>query len=124
MPDDVLGYTENSNRSVGKSQNFNYAKSIHAENIIFSEFLTAIVQKINPRWEFTIFQDELTILMMKAEMAGSLYKDKQVLTRNEARELIQYEPVDGGDEFFKEPTKEKSTEEKDPKNDESPDNEK
>lgn len=127
VPDDVLGYTENSNRSVGKSQNFNYAKSIHAENIIFSEFMTAIVQKINPRWEFTIFQDELTILMMKAEMAGSLYKDKQVLTRNEARELIQYEPVKGGDEFFKEPTKEKSTEEKDivdEQDDETPDDEK
>ena len=123
----MLGYTENSNRSVGKSQNFNYAKSIHAENIIFSEFMTAIVQKINPRWEFTIFQDELTILMMKAEMAGSLYKDKQVLTRNEARELIQYEPVKGGDEFFKEPTKEKSTEEKDivdEQDDEKPDDEK
>lgn len=64
-----------------------------------------------------ILQDELTILMMKAEMAGSLYKDKQLISRNEGRELIQYEPVKGGEEFYKEPTKEEKTSEKDPATD-------
>lgn len=100
VSDDILGYTENSNRSTGVVQSFNYYSSIHAENEVFSEFLTAVVQKINPTWSFVILQDQLTILMMKSEIAGSLYSEKRIVTLNEARELIQYEKTKDGDKFF------------------------
>lgn len=100
MPDDVLGHTENSNRSNGIEQNLNYVKSIHAENKVLSDFLTTIVKKINPLYEFVILQDELTLLMMKAEMAGRLYTDARLVTLNEARTIIQYEEMPDGDKFF------------------------
>lgn len=100
---DAKGITENSNKSTGVVQSAEYHKRIERENKTFSAFLTRIVRRINPAWEFVILQDDLTLLAIKSAIAGDLY-DKGLLNRNEAREIIQYEPVDEGDTFKKEGT--------------------
>lgn len=100
---DAKGITENSNKSTGVVQSAEYHKRIERENKTFSAFLTRIVKRINPSWEFVILQDDLTLLAIKSTIAGDLY-DKGLLSRNEAREIIQYEAVTEGDTFKKEGT--------------------
>lgn len=95
---DAIGITENSNKSTGVVQSAEYHKRIERENEIFQAFLTKIVQKIDNSWQFVIFQDDLTLLAIKSEIAGSLY-EKGLLQRNEAREIIQYPPTEDGNNY-------------------------
>jgi hypothetical protein len=64
------------------------------------EFLTSIISKIFP-WEKYVVefvQDNVRKLTKKSSIATDLY-EKGVITRNEARDFIQYEKVDGEDTF-------------------------
>jgi phage portal protein BeeE len=98
MNADVQGVTENSNKSTGVTQSTEYHKAIEQKNIFWGKVLTKVLARINPSYNFVILQDDLTLLAIKSTIAGDLY-EKGLLTRNEARDIIQYEEVDEGDTF-------------------------
>ncbi len=103
VPQDLIGFTETSNRSVWDVQYDIYIESNISKENKFSQFLTSIVQHaLWEEYQISILQDNLRNLSKKADVAGKLYKEDWVITLNEAREIIQYDPVksEDGNKFY------------------------
>jgi len=100
VPKSILWFTENANYSNGLNQYDIYLDTIEALEIKFSRFLTKVLKTFDDQYVFIFLQDNLRKLTLKAELAGSLYKDKEILTLNESRAIIQYDKVDDWDKFY------------------------
>lgn len=98
---DIIWFTENSNRSVGDVQYEMYIdNTIIPKESFYQKFLTLLVQEA--LWEdhyAEIIQDTMRHLQKKSNIARYTYKD-WILTRDEARDLLQYAPVDDDDVFY------------------------
>lgn len=99
VPKSILWFTENANYSNWLNQYDIYWDNIESLEKKFADFLTSILQVFDPRYQFTAKRDNLRKLMLKSDIAWSLYKDKQLLTLNEARDLIDYKPVKDWEKF-------------------------
>jgi len=99
VPKSILWFTENANYSNGLNQYDIYWDNIEALEKKFGDFLTSILQVFDNRYQFLPKRDNLRKLMLKSDIAWSLYKDKQLLTLNEAREIIDYKPVKDWEKF-------------------------
>lgn len=100
VPKSVLWFTDSTNYSNGLTQYDLYWDNIEAVADKFSMFLTTVFKVFDEKYEFVGLEDNLRKLMLKAEIAWNLYKDKWILTLNESRELIQYSKVNDWDKFF------------------------
>lgn len=100
VPKSMLWFTENTNYSNWLNQYDLYWDNIEALASKFSEYLTTVFKVFDEKYEFIALEDNLRKLMLKAEIAWNLYKDKWILTLNESRELIQYAKVKDWDKFY------------------------
>lgn len=99
-PKSILWFTESTNYSNGLNQYDLYWDNIEALEQKFSVFLTEVLKRFDDQYVFTALKDNLRKLMLKAEIAGNLYKEKGIITLNESRALIQYDEVTDWDKFF------------------------
>lgn len=103
VPKDILWLTETSNRSVSSEQADTYYSNIVVKENLLQEFLSKIVAVcLGEEYSFAIFHDNFRILERKSKIAKELYKEAQLITLNEAREIIQYEEIKNGDCVYKE----------------------
>lgn len=103
VPQDMLGITENSNRSVGDVQSETYYFRIEEKEDIMDEFLTTIIQAVI--WEqftYVTLKDNIRTLVVRSKIAKDIYQ-WGLVTLNEARKIIQYEEEtqDIGKEYYK-----------------------
>lgn len=97
VPPDLIGITDNSNRSVGDVQLDVYLETVAAKEEAYSQFLTSIAKEaLGDSFSVEILQDSLRQLKKKSEIAEKLY-EAGIVTTNEAREIVQYEPLADGD---------------------------
>lgn len=100
VPKSILWFTEQTNYSNWITQYDIYFDVIEALEMKFSDYLTQILQVFDPRYKFNFLQDNLRKLRAKSEIAWRMYKQDNIVTLNEAREIIQYEKVTDWDKFF------------------------
>lgn len=98
---DLLWFTENSNRSTWDVQLEIYYDSIEEEETMLDEFFTKMLQTVY--WDesiiLTAIKDSLRTLKSKSDIATNLY-EKWVLSREESREIVWYAPkAKTGDTF-------------------------
>lgn len=92
VPQDLIWFTETSNRSTWNVQSDVYLDFILAKEQVYQEFLTNICkQALWEEFKIVILQDNIRLLKKRAETAVNLYKS-WLITLNEAREVLQYEP--------------------------------
>ena len=86
---DLLGMTENSNRSTGDVQTEIYYDSIEEEEGMFDEFFTNILQAVykDTSITFNAIKDSLRTLQRKASIATEIYQGGLV-SLDEGREII------------------------------------
>ena len=101
-PKSLLGFTNWVNYNSWDNQYEIYWDGIEAEQDKFSEFLTTVLKVFDEDYIFVGLTDNLRKLISRSNVAWSLYKDKQLITLNEARQILQYAEVDNGDDFYKE----------------------
>jgi hypothetical protein len=101
VPLSVWWITESTNYSNWLTQYDIYWDNMESLWDVFAEFLTSILQVFDEKYEFVGLKDTLRKLLLKSNIAWYLYKDKWLITLNEAREIIQYEKIDWWDETFK-----------------------
>lgn len=108
VPKDILWFTESSNRSVWDVQSETYWNNINTIDSVFEEFLDMIVKDVlGEEYSFVILRDSLRILERRMKIAKEAYKESGLLSLNEAREIIQYEEREDGNEVYKEKSLEK-----------------
>lgn len=96
---DILWITETSNKSVGNVQSETYYFRIEEKEKMIDEFMTGIFQQVFwPEYSYVTLQDNVRTLTIRSDLSTKLY-EKGVITRNEAREILQYDPVDWWDSF-------------------------
>ena len=100
VPKSILWFTDQANYSNGLTQYDIYMDTIESIEDKFSEFLTKVFKIFDEKYEFIFLKDNLRKLNIKSTIAGSLYKDKNIITLNEAREIIQYDKVEDWEKFF------------------------
>lgn len=92
VPQDLIWFTETSNRSVWDIQSEIYYNTILAKEEAYEQFFTEIIQVFYwSEYEIEILQDNLRQLERKAKIAWTLYKEYELIDLNEAREIIQYD---------------------------------
>ena len=101
VPLSVWWITESTNYSNWLTQYDIYWDNMESLWDVFAEFLTSILKVFDEKYEFVGLKDTLRKLLLKSNIAWYLYKDKWLITLNEAREIIQYEKIDWWDETFK-----------------------
>ncbi len=101
VPLSVWWVTETTNYSNWLTQYDIYWDNMEWLGDVFAEFLTQVLKVFDERYEFVWIKDTLRKLLLKANIAWVLYKDKWLITLNEAREILQYEKIDWWDETFK-----------------------
>lgn len=101
---DLLGITENSNRSTGDVQTELYYDSIEEEEDMFDEFFTKILQAVYADWSLTFnaVKDSLRTLQKKASIATEIYQGGLV-SLDEGREIIGYQPAEASAVFYQAP---------------------
>ena len=97
----LFWYTENTNFSNGSNLYDIYIDTIENEEEKFWSFLEKVLKIFDERYTFNFLKDNLRKLRLKSDLAWSLYKDKELLTLDEAREIIQYTPVEWWSERYK-----------------------
>jgi len=92
---DVLWFTETSNRAVSTNQSQNHFTTISYKEARYSGVLTNLMKILYPKesYQVVILQDNNRILKDKSDIAVKLY-DKWIVDLNEARAIIQYQPVE------------------------------
>ncbi len=91
VPQDLIWFTETSNRSVWDVQYDIYIDSIISKEKKYEQFLSIIAQyALWEQYRVVILQDNLRNLEKKSAIAWKLYKDYWIITLNEAREIVQY----------------------------------
>lgn len=96
---DILWITETSNKSVGNVQSETYYFRIEEKEKMIDEFMTGILQACFwPEYSYVTLQDNIRTLTIRSDLSVKLF-EKGVITRNEAREILQYDPVEWWDEF-------------------------
>ena len=100
VPKSILWFTEQTNYSNWLTQYDIYYDNIEALERKFAEYLQTILRQFDPRYNFKFLQDNLRKLNIKSWIAGVLYRDKNLITLNEAREIIQYEPLDEWNKLY------------------------
>lgn len=96
---DILGFTDTSNRAVSTAQSDNYYMLVEDKEEFLDEFLTSVIKEvIGEQFSYHTLQDNLRTLRIKWEIAEKLY-NAEIITRNEAREIIQYEEHEDGELF-------------------------
>lgn len=96
---DILGFTETSNRAVSTAQSDNYFMLVEDKEEFLDEFLTMVVKEVlGEQFTYHTLKDNLRTLRIKWEVAEKLY-NAEIITRNEAREIIQYENHEDGELF-------------------------
>ena len=99
VPQDVLSFTDTSNRSTGEVQTEIYYQNIEAKENIFWEFLTELMQRCYwPEYTFEFLKDNLRTLSKKSTLATDLYT-VWLITLNEARDILQYDKTKEGNNF-------------------------
>ena len=102
VPQDLIWFTETSNKSVWEIQSEVYYNYILAKEEAYEQFLSEIIKVFYwPDYKIEILQDNLKQLEKKAKIAWDLYKNNELITLNEAREIIQYESTKDWDIFYK-----------------------
>lgn len=101
---DLLGMTENSNRSTGDVQTEIYYDSIEEEEGMFDEFFTNILQAVykDTSITFNAIKDSLRTLQRKASIATEIYQGGLV-SLDEGREIIGYDPAETDAVFYQAP---------------------
>jgi hypothetical protein len=95
VPKDILWFTDSSNRAVSQVQADNYFNNINAKETLLEQFLNKIIKvALWEEYSFVIYRDNLRILERKTRIAKELYKDWELITLNEAREIIQYGEIE------------------------------
>lgn len=113
VPQDLIWFTETSNRSVWDVQYDIYIDSIISKENKYEQFLSIIVKyALWEQYRVVILQDNLRNLEKKSAIAWKLYKDYWIITLNEAREIVQYteEKWEEWSKYFKSGNEEKTKE--------------
>ena len=100
VPKSLLWYTEWVSYTNWDNQYDIYRDTIESIEDKFAEFLNKIFKLFDPNYEFNFIKDNLRKLKTKSEIAWKMYKVDNLITLNEAREIIQYEPVKDWDKFY------------------------
>lgn len=100
VPTSLWGVTDKTNYSNWNTQYDIYWDNIEALEDKFAEWLTEVLKEFDPLYVLIPLKDNLRKLVIKADIAWSLYKDKWIITLNESRKIIQYEDVKDWDKFF------------------------
>ena len=100
VPKSLLWYTEWVSYTNWDNQYDIYRDTIESIEDKFAEFLNKIFKLFDPNYEFNFIKDNLRKLKTKSEIAWKMYKVNNLITLNEAREIIQYEPVKDWDKFY------------------------
>lgn len=100
VPKSILWFTEQTNYSNWLTQYDIYYDNIEALERKFAEYLQNILRQFDPRYNFKFLQDNIRKLKIKSWIAGVLYRDKNLITLNEAREIIQYEALDEWNKLY------------------------
>lgn len=94
VPQDMIGITDTSNKSVGDIQSEKYYNTIASKERRYSRILTDIVEKVyDADYRVVILEDNIRVLKPRSEIARWLYNDG-IIDLNEARDLIQYDKTD------------------------------
>lgn len=101
VPQDLLWFTETSNRSVWDVQYDIYLNTINAKEHKLEKFINPILEDIfDDTINIVFLQDNLRQLEKKSKIAIDLYKNGRLVSLDEAREIIQYEATTDWDKFF------------------------
>lgn len=100
VPKSILWFTETTNYSNWLTQYDIYYDTIESLEEKVWNFLTKILKLFDEQYEFVFLKDNLRKLNTKAEIAGKLYKTDQIITLNEARDIMQYEPLEWWDTVY------------------------
>lgn len=109
VPKSLLWYTDWVSYTNWNNQYDIYRDTIEASEDKLWAFLDKILKLFDTRYEFYFIKDNLRKLAIKAEIAWKMYKTDNLISLDEAREIIQYEKAKEWDRFFNDSTSQNNT---------------
>lgn len=102
-PQDLIWFTETSNRSVWDVQYDIYLSWINSKENKLAKFINSFLPfALWDDIEIVFLQDNLRQLERKSKIVKELYKESRVINLDEAREIVQYDSIaEWWNEFYK-----------------------